>query len=126
MLDAVLQAVADPTRRAILQRLAHGQATVGQLAALFPISRPAVSQHLKVLRDADLVRISGPGRLSAYELTPAPLLEIGQWADTLAATWANGPLPAVRRRHSSHRHACWPGRSRSACRRRWPRSRRST
>jgi DNA-binding transcriptional ArsR family regulator len=93
MLDPVLQAVADSTRRAILQRLAHGQATVGQLAALFPISRPAVSQHLRVLRSADLVRTSGPGRLSAYQLTPAPLLEIEHWARTLAATWATDPLP---------------------------------
>ena len=93
MLDQALVAVADSTRRAILQRLAHGQATVGQLAALFPISRPAVSQHLRVLREADLVRTSGPGRLSAYELTPAPLLEIGHWAAAVASTWANGPLP---------------------------------
>jgi DNA-binding transcriptional ArsR family regulator len=93
MLDPALQAVADSTRRAILQRLAHGQATVGQLAALFPISRPAVSQHLRVLKDAELVRTSGPGRLSAYQLTPAPLLEIEHWASTVAATWANGPLP---------------------------------
>ena len=93
MLDQALQAVADATRRSILQRLAHGQATVGQLAALFPISRPAVSQHLRVLREAELVRTSGPGRLSAYELTPAPLLEIEHWASTLAASWANGPLP---------------------------------
>jgi len=90
MLDPALQAVADSTRRAILQRLAHGQATVGQLAALFPISRPAVSQHLRVLKDAELVRTSGPGRLSAYQLTPAPLLEIEHWASTVAATWANG------------------------------------
>jgi len=94
MLDQVLQAVADSTRRAILQRLAHGQATVGQLAALFPISRPAVSQHLRILRDADLVTNSGPGRLSAYQLTPAPLLEIEHWARTLATVWANGPLPS--------------------------------
>ena len=93
MLDAALQAIADPTRRGILQRLAHGQATVGQLSALFPISRPAVSQHLRVLRDADLVRTSGPGRLSAYELTPAPLLDIEHWARTVAATWAKAPLP---------------------------------
>jgi DNA-binding transcriptional ArsR family regulator len=93
MLDQSLQAVAERTRRGILQRLAHGQATVGQLAALFPISRPAVSQHLKVLKDAGLVRTSGPRRLSRYELAPAPLLEIEQWARTLADTWQHGPLP---------------------------------
>ncbi|NUR09429.1 MAG: winged helix-turn-helix transcriptional regulator [Nocardioidaceae bacterium] len=83
---AALSAVADPTRRAICQQLAHGQATTGQLAALFPISRPAVSQHLKVLRDAGLVRSVGPGRLSAYELDPAPLLEIEAWARAVAGS----------------------------------------
>ena len=58
-LDSAFRAVADPTRRAILQRLAHGAATTGQLAALFPkISRPAVSQHLKVLREAHLIRVA--------------------------------------------------------------------
>ena len=93
MLDESLQAVADRTRRGILQRLAHGHATVGQIAAMFPISRPAVSQHLKVLKDAGLVRASGPGRLSSYELAPGPLLEIEQWARTLADTWERGPLP---------------------------------
>jgi DNA-binding transcriptional ArsR family regulator len=97
MLDQSLQAVADRTRRGILQRLAHGHATVGQLAALFPISRPAVSQHLKVLKDAGLVRASGPGRLSSYELAPAPLLEIEQWARALADTWEGGPLPRAER-----------------------------
>ena len=49
--------------------------------------------RMSVLKEAELVRASGPGRLSAYQLTPAPLLEIEQWARTLATTWANGPLP---------------------------------
>ena len=93
MLDRSLDAVADGTRRAILQRLAHGQATVGQLAALFPISRPAVSQHLKQLKDAGLVRTTGPGRLSAYELVPGPLIEIEAWASALVESWTHGPLP---------------------------------
>jgi DNA-binding transcriptional ArsR family regulator len=102
MLDDSLQAVSDRTRRAILQRLAHGQATVGQIAGLFPISRPAVSQHLKVLKDAGLVRPTGPGRLSAYEFAPAPLLEIEQWASGLANTWARAPLPRADAAHRSH------------------------
>lgn len=101
MIDHGLAAVADPTRRAILQRLAHGQATVGQLADLFPISRPAVSQHLKVLKDAGLVRATGPGRLSAYELDPSPLLEIERWARALADTWEHGPLPRESGSHTT-------------------------
>lgn len=64
---------------------------------MFPISRPAVSQHLKVLKDAGLVRVVGPGRLSAYELAPAPLLEIEHWVSTLALAWAQGPLSPVNR-----------------------------
>ena len=64
-------ALADPTRRAICQRLAHGRATVGQLASLFPMSRPAVSQHLRVLKEAGLIRTESHNRLSAYELVPA-------------------------------------------------------
>jgi DNA-binding transcriptional ArsR family regulator len=93
-LDSAFRAVADPTRRAILQRLAHGAATTGQLAALFPrISRPAVSQHLKVLREADLIRSATARRTSAYELAPGPLFEIETWARELAERWTAGPLP---------------------------------
>jgi DNA-binding transcriptional ArsR family regulator len=92
-LDSALRAVADPTRRAILQRLAHGAATTGQLAALFPsISRPAVSQHLKVLREAELVRSASSRRTAAYELAPAPLFEIETWARELAEGWTAGPV----------------------------------
>jgi DNA-binding transcriptional ArsR family regulator len=94
-LDRTFAALSDPTRRAICQRLAHGQATVGQLAALFPISRPAVSQHLKVLKEAGLVRAADPGRLSAYELASAPLLDVEAYARRLVDTWQGSPLPAV-------------------------------
>ena len=90
-LDASLDAVADPTRRAICQRLAHGRATVGQLAALFPISRPAVSQHLRVLRAAGLVHHPGDRRISAYELVPGPLLEIETWARIVVDSWRQAP-----------------------------------
>jgi len=93
MLDVTLLAVADPTRRAICQRLAHGRATVGQLASLFPISRPAVSQHLRVLLDAGLVRRSGIHRQTPYELSPAPILEIEAWARSVAEAWQAAPLP---------------------------------
>jgi DNA-binding transcriptional ArsR family regulator len=90
--DAVLAAVADRTRRAMLQRLAHGPATVGQLAALFPISRPAVSQHLGVLRRAGLVRPVRPTRTAPYELVPAPLFLVETWARELADTWTAAPI----------------------------------
>ena len=80
-------ALADPTRRAICQRLAHGRATVGQLAALFPMSRPAVSQHLRVLREAGLIQPESGNRLSAYELVPGPLLDVEAWAHRVVTVW---------------------------------------
>jgi DNA-binding transcriptional ArsR family regulator len=90
-LDDALKAVADPTRRAMLQRLAHGPATVGQLAALFPISRPAVSQHLRVLRDAGLVSPLASTRTSPYELVPGPLFLVETWVRDLADRWTSAP-----------------------------------
>lgn len=76
----VLAALADPTRRAMIQRLAHGRATTGQLAALFPISRPAVSQHLRLLRDAGLVRAASDRRGAPNELVVEHLVLVEQWA----------------------------------------------
>jgi len=85
VLDVVLSAIADPTRRAMVQRLAHGPATTGQLAALFPISRPAVSQHLRLLRAAGLVGSAGPGRGAPNVLVPEQLSLVERWAhDQLA------------------------------------------
>jgi DNA-binding transcriptional ArsR family regulator len=83
-------AVADPTRRAILDRLRDGKAPVAALAAGFAMSRPAVSKHLRILRDARLVRERpsiDDGRQRVYELTPGPLREVVQWAATYEAFW---------------------------------------
>lgn len=83
-------AVADPTRRAILDRLRDGNAPVAALAAGFAMSRPAVSKHLRILRDARLVRerpSGDDGRQRVYELTPGPLREVVQWAATYEAFW---------------------------------------
>jgi DNA-binding transcriptional ArsR family regulator len=84
-LDAALAAVADRSRRILLQRLAHGPATTGQLAELLPMSRPAVSQHLKALQDAGLVHTHARGRHRWHELSLAPLAAIERWASDLAA-----------------------------------------
>jgi DNA-binding transcriptional ArsR family regulator len=83
-------AVADPTRRAILDRLRGGEAPVAVLAAGFAMSRPAVSKHLRVLRDARLVRErrgGRDGRQRVYELTPAPLRAVAEWAQAYQAFW---------------------------------------
>src|SRR4051812_17134966 len=100
-LDAVLTAAADATRRAMLQRLAPGPATVGPPAALFPISPPAVSQHLRVLRQAGLVRPVAAGRTSPYELVPGPLFLLETWARELADRWTAGPTARTSAAHHS-------------------------
>ena len=86
-------AVADPTRRAILDRLRTGDAPVAQLAANFDMTRPAVSRHLRVLRDARLVRErrgGDDGRQRIYQLTPGPLRDVARWAEQYEAFWQDG------------------------------------
>lgn len=72
-LDDVFHALADPTRRAVLARLAHGTAAVSELAAPFEMALPSFLQHLKVLERSSLVRSHKEGRVRTYELSPAPL-----------------------------------------------------
>jgi DNA-binding transcriptional ArsR family regulator len=74
-------ALADPTRRAILERLSAGPKPVGEIARGMPVSRPAVSQHLKVLKSAGLVRDHAEGTRRVYEIDPAGLGEIRAWLD---------------------------------------------
>ncbi len=83
----VYHAVADPTRRAILDRLRRGGAPVSELAAGFRMSRPAVSKHLGVLRRARLVRERREGRQRIYQVTPAPLEAVAQWVESYRAFW---------------------------------------
>jgi DNA-binding transcriptional ArsR family regulator len=84
---AVLTALADASRRRIVTHLAQGPATTGQLAELFPISRPAVSQHLKILQTADIVRTTLTGRHRWHELNPQALQSVADWAlDVVEAT----------------------------------------
>ena len=92
---AVLTAVADGSRRRIVARLAQGPATTGQLAELFPISRPAVSQHLTILQTADLVRTTMVGRHRWHELNPDALHALAYWAIDVAAR--HEKAPALRR-----------------------------
>ena len=80
-------AVADPTRRAILDQLRGGSAPVTEIAANFRMSRPAVSKHLRVLREARLVTEKRDGRQRVYELTPGPLLECAHWLEQYRHFW---------------------------------------
>lgn len=76
-----LAALSDPTRRAIFELLAEGPTPVGELAALLPVSRPAVSQHLRVLKDAGLVRDHAIGNRRLYRIDPEGLAAIRAYLD---------------------------------------------
>ena len=106
-------ALADPTRRAVFERLRSGPVSVGEIAADLPVSRPAVSQHLKALREAGLVRHEACGTRRLYEVDPRGLGELRSWldrfwSDSLAAFKAEVERPqpkASSRRPSSTRKA---------------------
>ena len=83
-----LAALADPTRREIVALLAGGEVAAGELARRFPVSRPAVSRHLRVLREAGLVSARVEGRRHLYALDPAPLREIDAWLEPYRDLWA--------------------------------------
>lgn len=86
-LDATFFALADPTRRAILKRLAEGEASVGELAAPFDISQPAISKHLKVLERAGLVAVAHDGTRRPRRLDPAPLAAATDWIERHRQIW---------------------------------------
>jgi len=79
--STALAALADPTRREIFERLARSPSAVGELASALPVSRPAVSQHLKVLKDAGLVVHRTHGRRNVYEIDPNGLGALRAWLD---------------------------------------------
>jgi DNA-binding transcriptional ArsR family regulator len=81
MTDRALAALADPTRRQLLERLASEPQTVGVLASHFPISRPAVSQHLRVLKEAGLVTDEARGTSRIYRIDPRGLGPLRRWLD---------------------------------------------
>ncbi len=95
-LDSLFGALADRTRRAMLERLARGPAQVTELALPFAMSLPAVSRHLKVLEQARLVTRSVDGRIHRCSLAPEPLREIGRWVDEQRSFW-EGSLESLAR-----------------------------
>jgi DNA-binding transcriptional ArsR family regulator len=86
-LSVVFGALADPTRRAIIARLADGEATVTELAEPFPISLPAISRHLKVLEHAGLISRSRSGQWRSSTLEAAPLKEATDWMERYRVFW---------------------------------------
>jgi DNA-binding transcriptional ArsR family regulator len=86
-LSAAFAALADPTRRAILARLAQGETTVSELAKPFDMSLPGVSKHLKVLRDAGLVTQGRKAQWRPYRIEPARLREVAAWVEQYRKLW---------------------------------------
>lgn len=86
-LDAAFSALANPTRRAILARLAEGEATVNDLAAPFEMSLPAVSKHIRVLEDAGLITRGRNAQFRPCTLNPAPLEAVAHWTDQYRHIW---------------------------------------
>ena len=86
-LSTTLSALADPTRRAILARLATGEATVSELAAPFDMSFPAVSKHLKVLERAGLVEQGREAQFRPRKLRPDPLRDLAAWLEDYRRYW---------------------------------------
>src|SRR5271166_5097985 len=87
MTEAAFQALADPTRRAVLDLLRRGSQPAGEIAQAFPVSRPAISRHLRLLRRAHLVQEHREGRNRVYQLNPEPLRAVDSWLDQYRRFW---------------------------------------
>jgi DNA-binding transcriptional ArsR family regulator len=85
--DSVFSALSDPTRRAVLDLLRRGSLPAGQIAQAFPVSRPAISKHLRLLRRAHLVNEVRRSRHRLYSLNPAPLKTVDAWLNQYRIFW---------------------------------------
>jgi DNA-binding transcriptional ArsR family regulator len=85
--EITFQALADPTRRAVLDLLRRGSQPAGQIATAFPVSRPAISKHLRLLRRAHLVQEHREGRHRVYQLNPEPLRAVDSWIEQYRVFW---------------------------------------
>ena len=84
-----LEALAEPTRRRIVELLAEGERSAGEIAAHFETSRPGVSRHLRVLREHGLVQVRDDAQRRFYSLDPAPLAELDAWLARYRGYWTN-------------------------------------
>jgi len=85
--EQTFQALADPTRRAVLDLLRRGSQPAGEIALAFPVSRPAISKHLRLLRRAHLVHEHRQGRHRVYNLNPEPLRAVDSWLNQYREFW---------------------------------------
>ena len=94
-------ALADPTRRQIIQSLAHGESAFGDIADQFEMSRPAVSQHLKVLRESGLVAVRRDAQRRIYRIEASGLREVDEWLEKVRRFW-DGRLDDLERVLQDH------------------------
>ena len=87
--EITFHALADPTRRAVLDLLRRGSQPAGQIATAFPVPRPAISKHLRLLRRAHLVQEHREGRHRVYQLNPEPLRAVDSWIEQYRVFWAS-------------------------------------
>jgi len=87
--ESTFSALADPTRRAVLDLLRQGSQPAGRIAEAFPVSRPAISKHLRLLRRAHLVREHRSGRHRVYHLNPIPLKAVDTWLEQYRSFWSS-------------------------------------
>ena len=85
--EGAFHALADPTRRAVLDLLRHGSQPAGEIARAFPVSRPAISKHLRLLRRVHLVQEHRQGRHRLYQLNPEPLKVVDSWLQQYRVFW---------------------------------------
>jgi len=95
-LDRIFGALADGKRREMLRRLTEGDATVGELARPFDVTRQAISKHLVVLEEAGLVRRDPEGRITRCSLEPEPMRDVAEWVERFRTYW-EGRLDALAR-----------------------------
>jgi DNA-binding transcriptional ArsR family regulator len=86
-IEAIFRALGDPTRRAVLDLLRKGALPAGRIAHAFPVSRPAISKHLRLLRRAHLVQERREGRHRVYQLNPGPLRGVDSWLNHYRVFW---------------------------------------
>ena len=93
-MSAIFEAVAEPNRRRVLERLRQGERSAGELGEALNISQPGVSKHLRILREAGLVNVREEGRRRLYRLRPEPLAELDAWLAPYRQFW-EGRLDAL-------------------------------
>jgi len=108
-MNDVFAVLADPTRRQIIELLAEREHSAGELVAVFPVSQPAISRHLRVLRESGFVRVRGDGQRRIYELEAHRLAELDAWLERYRRFWSTRLDDLEAQIEVQHRQSTGPG-----------------